>query len=167
MKKKGQIEITELLLIIFFIIAILVAAMFVFAGFQTWQFGSEKNKERDTKAIRLMQRLIDSEILTDRNSLFNEKKLLAIGKDCKSLQKLFGRGWYMEIAVLDGKEGAECGNRNYDSCNFYAVCREFHSGQQVTAFDLPVNVKKSIGGISTNEIFTYAAIAKMRLSVYD
>ncbi|MBI2675951.1 MAG: hypothetical protein HYX24_05805 [Candidatus Aenigmarchaeota archaeon] len=167
MKSKGQIEITELLLITLFVVAILVAAMFFFAGFQKWQFDAEKDKERVIRAVGLMKRLTDSPLLNDENSMFSDKKLLAIGRDCKSLQDVFGRGWFMEIRILDSRESVECGKGNYDSCNYYSLCKDLYNSQQLTAFDLPVNVKKSIGNQSNDAIFTYSAIAKMKLGVYD
>ncbi|MBI4173943.1 MAG: hypothetical protein HY519_04450 [Candidatus Aenigmarchaeota archaeon] len=154
----AQVEVTEYMVLLFFIGAILVFFILFLGGMQANQLEMEKEKLDALRDLTLLRRTADSRLFSDGDGTLLHAKLLPLLAMCGSLQATFGPGWHAEVIVFDGNKITDCAKT--PSCNRYVFCGQ-NSGTG-SNLELPVSLARPD---ASNALRTFPAV--LRVGVYD
>ena len=149
---KGQSSIMEYLLMSFFMLLVIVVLIFFLGWWQFTQFHMEGQKSEFQRADSLVNRLISSPVLVRENSVFDDSSLTALKSlgtaGCREMDRLFGRGWSMEIEIIDPDPGCsgECDELSYPCCGYWSICPPESEPESMMIRVLPVNVYRRPDG---------------------
>ncbi len=164
MKYKGQIQLMEQIITLFFIIIIIVFIIFFLTVWQVSRANVEKNRVEQRRAMNILKRMIVSEYLVKENSMFDDSKLTSMLDRCEDLEKLFGENWFAEIKIINGKNDIPCSPGVYDTnCNLWTYCKKKGN---FTSYILPVNVYRKVGWIFRRGIVPKVYPAYIKVGVY-
>ena len=157
--------IMEYVLMTFFIMVVIVILIVFLSGWQVSQLRVEKQKTRTDAVMSAMKNALSSEFLTRGNSEFDDAKLLAMmSEGCASLEKILGKGAFLEITVFT-TENIPCVPGEYDpDCSQWSFC--VRPGGKFEAFYIPVNVYRKMGTTLKDGIISRTDIGIAKVGVY-
>ncbi len=136
---KGQGNIVEYALLVFFIVIIIFVLIVFITGFQLFQIDTEAQKQSLDRTLSLSKQFMVSGYFTNKDSVFDDAKLTAAtGLACSDFEKTFGSSWFLEVRTLDNKSQKECSMENYPDCNYWKICVK--NNPKNISYIFPVNV---------------------------
>ena len=160
---KAQTEMTEYMVLLFFIGAMLAMAILLMGNMQANQLEAEKEKLNDAHMLALLRRTAESKLFTNEEGIFQHVKLTALLDQCDQLKAVFGSGWFADLVVFDGKKITGCKGSSLD-CNHYSFC--LRKGAK-KALPLPVNVENRLGYVLNESVLLRTYPAVLSVGVYE
>ena len=136
---KAQVQLMEYLILAVFIVGFMFFIMVFLAGYQQDQFAAEREQLEVQRITGLMKQFLVSPFLASERGVFEAGRLEGFAGRCSEMQGIFGKGWFIEITVFDGKRPAECKTNTLGKCNVYRFCTENGEGKSIS-LEMPVNV---------------------------
>lgn len=142
---KGQANLMEHILLIFFIMVIIVAIILFMTSFQFSQISMEKAKTERDKALAIAKVLVNSQYFVKDDGVFDSGKLTAIKNmaDCRELERIFGSNWFLEVKVLDKNEVIIPCSWTNQNCNYWLLSSCGNEGKKNISYVIPVNVYRT------------------------
>lgn len=145
---KGQTEMFEYVIGIFFIVLILIFVIFMLGSYQTGQIELERQKMEDLRTMASMKRFLSSPLFSKDDSILDDTKLFVAFGMCSEMEEVFGKGWFARITILDGQPITPCPESVYSKeCNYWVFCEE-NIEENKRAYDVPVNVYRKMFKVS-------------------
>jgi len=145
-RRKGQSEIMEYILMVVFIVAAIIAIIIFLTWWNLQQFQMDAFKNRQDRIVGIGQYMMGDYMFTNGDSVFDDAKLTAINAsmNCDDLQKILGTNWYVKIKALDMGGEKPCKWNDYPDCNVWSICTYKENAKDRFGQNFPVNVYRKV-----------------------
>jgi hypothetical protein len=145
-RRKGQSEIMEYILMVVFIVAAILAIIFFLTWWNVQQFQMDAFKNRQDRVVGIGQYMMGDYMFTNGDSVFDDAKLTAINASmsCDDLQKILGTNWYVKIKALDMGGEKPCKWNDYPDCNVWSMCGYMENAKELFGQNFPVTVYRKV-----------------------
>ena len=135
----------EYLLLSFFVLMVIIIIIIFLTWWQFSQLSMEAHGQEKQRSEEMLMRLINSPVLVNENSVFDDSKLAAAMSfgtvACSDLEPMLGEGWFIRVEVISNP-GPDCATASdYPDCAAWELCTRppgtYESNYSLT---LPVNV---------------------------
>jgi len=152
---KGQGNILEYALMIFFVMVIIFILIAFLTGFQLFQIDADFRKLGLDRAISLSKHFMSPGYFADEELVLDDARLTASAGLCSELEGVYGHEWFIEARVFDNKQQAECNEAIYPECNYWRICAKNKAN---ISYIFPVNIYRKASG--------QVALGSLKVGVY-
>jgi len=163
---KGQVAITEYMVLLLMIVMISFFALFMLFGFPLIGAGQSSYDTKQTASMFVLKSILSRPNLINlqfsEGSVLDDSKLTAA--ECEHLEKIYGLDWYAEVrsfrsrSECDGlnpwikknclkeiakTENTVCTTENYPNCGVWVLCGENEKARNAE-WSVPVNVYRKL-----------------------